>query len=90
MFYDKDSRGTMSITDITREDAMTLRDAARMLLRKMERKDLPDEKTIPTGPWYRAEVGRLASTERLRDFIRAVNTFFPNVMDATVGGITDS
>lgn len=90
MFYDKDSRGTMSITDITREDAITLRNAARMLLRKMERKDLPDEKTIPTGPWYRAEVVRLASTERLRGLIRAVNTFFPAVKDATVGSVTDS
>ena len=90
MFYDKDNRGMMSITDITREDAMTLRNAAQMLLRKMERKDLPDGKAIPTGPWYRAEVDRLASTERLRGIILAVNIFFPNVKDATVGSVTDS
>lgn len=84
MYADKDSRGLMSITDITREEALTLRSAAQMLLRKMERNELPVG--IPLIPWYRAEV---ISMNRLRNFIRAVNTFFPDTEDATVGSISD-
>lgn len=89
MYADKDSRGMMSITDITREEALTLRNATQMLLRKMERNEIPVEKDIPPFPWYRAEVSRLASMDRLRNFIRAVNTFFPDTEDATVGSISD-
>lgn len=89
MYADKDNRGMMSITDITREEALTLRSAAQMLLRKMERNESPAKESMPPFAWYRAEVSNIASMGRLRNFIRAVNTFFPDTEDATVGSVSD-
>lgn len=80
MLIDQDSKGLMTITDITRNDALLLKKAVKLLLPELEKEREKESRSWVTSSAYfdfHRKYNIAIAIDRCYTLIRAVNLFFP-------------
>lgn len=78
MLIDQDSKGLMTITDITRNDALLLKKAVKLLLPELEMEREKESRSWVTSSAHFDFLRKYnIAIDRCNTLIRAVNLFFP-------------
>ena len=89
MWMDKDQNGRMTIMDIRIDEAMLLKDAAGLLLERIEERWNAMTPEAQSLSWTKIQHER--EVETLRRLNQAINLYFPMIrkMPETVGEVGD-
>lgn len=78
MLIDQDSKGLMTITDITRNDAHLLKKAVELLLPELEKERIKESRSwVTSEAHFDFLTKHNVAIDRCNTLIRAVNLFFP-------------